>query len=218
VSTDVSDEHTASIFRVEKISSARNHRASRCQRTTRRYIPEDDILQNHRCENLKCYKSNIDYIRVYMEQRESASDAVSLCKNNNYYRYLQYISPSVQAFIIILSWLFNDAVSIETTVSMTWCLTNVRRLVEWELTGKPQIMAQNTLCSPHISHDLISNPDRRSGNSATNGLSYGTAYDLLFTLYLPTLCKCISCTLSWSLWFDEQVLNKLVFIIMQNVL
>jgi hypothetical protein len=26
------------------------------QRTTRRYIPEDDTLHNHRCENLKSYK------------------------------------------------------------------------------------------------------------------------------------------------------------------
>jgi hypothetical protein len=25
-------------------------------RTTRRHIPEDDMLQNHRCENLKSYK------------------------------------------------------------------------------------------------------------------------------------------------------------------
>jgi hypothetical protein len=25
------------------------------QRTARRYIPEDRILQNHRCENLKSY-------------------------------------------------------------------------------------------------------------------------------------------------------------------
>jgi hypothetical protein len=26
------------------------------QRTTRRYIPEDGILHNHRCEKLKSYK------------------------------------------------------------------------------------------------------------------------------------------------------------------
>jgi hypothetical protein len=25
------------------------------QQTTRRHIPEDDILHNHRCENLKSY-------------------------------------------------------------------------------------------------------------------------------------------------------------------
>jgi hypothetical protein len=28
-------------------------------RTTRRHIPEDDTLQNHRCENLKSYNSDI---------------------------------------------------------------------------------------------------------------------------------------------------------------
>jgi hypothetical protein len=27
------------------------------QRTTRRHIPEEDTLQNHRCENLKSYMS-----------------------------------------------------------------------------------------------------------------------------------------------------------------
>jgi hypothetical protein len=29
------------------------------QRTTRRHIPEEDTLQNHRCENLKSYKCNV---------------------------------------------------------------------------------------------------------------------------------------------------------------
>jgi hypothetical protein len=38
VSTDVSEEHIASIFKVEEISSARNQRASRWQAA---YIPED---------------------------------------------------------------------------------------------------------------------------------------------------------------------------------
>jgi hypothetical protein len=28
------------------------------KRTTRRYIPEDGILHNHHCENLKSYKGN----------------------------------------------------------------------------------------------------------------------------------------------------------------
>jgi hypothetical protein len=85
VLTDVSEEHIASIFRVEKISSARNNPASRwqtrctllscwtyfltltmeaicstetsvdTQQTTRHYIPEDDTLYIHRCENLKSY-------------------------------------------------------------------------------------------------------------------------------------------------------------------
>jgi hypothetical protein len=67
VSTDVSEEHIASIFR-EEISSARNQQASKwllaklisslkmeaicssktsvdAQRTTRRYIPEDDTFK-----------------------------------------------------------------------------------------------------------------------------------------------------------------------------
>jgi hypothetical protein len=44
VSTDVSEEHNASIFRVFDP-----------ERTTRRHIPEDDTLHNHRRENLKSY-------------------------------------------------------------------------------------------------------------------------------------------------------------------
>jgi hypothetical protein len=70
VSTDVSEEHIASVFRIliatcllaERISSALKMEAI-CssetsvdtQRTTRRYIPEDGTLHNHRCENLKSY-------------------------------------------------------------------------------------------------------------------------------------------------------------------
>jgi hypothetical protein len=32
------------------------------ERTTRRHIPEDDTLQNHRCEDLKSY--GVMYLRV----------------------------------------------------------------------------------------------------------------------------------------------------------
>jgi hypothetical protein len=32
-----------------------SEQASGTQRTTRRHIPEEDTLQNHRCENLKSY-------------------------------------------------------------------------------------------------------------------------------------------------------------------
>jgi hypothetical protein len=76
VSTDVSEEHIASIFIVEKYAeqetsvkaggsaySSTLKMEEKCssetsvdtQRTTRRYIPEDDTLHNHRCENLESY-------------------------------------------------------------------------------------------------------------------------------------------------------------------
>jgi hypothetical protein len=81
VSTDVSEEHKASIFTVEKISSAKTSLPPAClmvfaelisstlkmeaicssetsvetRGTTRHHIPEDDTLHNHRCENLKSY-------------------------------------------------------------------------------------------------------------------------------------------------------------------
>jgi hypothetical protein len=34
------------------------------QRTTRRYIPEDGTLPNHRCENLKSYTSLLFFVAV----------------------------------------------------------------------------------------------------------------------------------------------------------
>jgi hypothetical protein len=33
------------------------------QRTTRRHIPEEDTLQNHRCENLKSYMKEVALLR-----------------------------------------------------------------------------------------------------------------------------------------------------------
>jgi hypothetical protein len=73
------EEHIASIFRVEEIISARtilppayllvlaeiisstlkmeaiysSETSAATQETTRRHIPEDNTLHNHRCENLK---------------------------------------------------------------------------------------------------------------------------------------------------------------------
>jgi hypothetical protein len=50
------------------------------ERTTRRHIPEDDTLQNHRCENLKSYRdvmcfllgTNWIYVHVrYLEGMQS---------------------------------------------------------------------------------------------------------------------------------------------------
>jgi hypothetical protein len=63
VSTDVSEEHIASIFKVEgpvsstlKIEAICFSEASvETQGTTRRHIPEYYTLHNHRCEDLKSY-------------------------------------------------------------------------------------------------------------------------------------------------------------------
>jgi hypothetical protein len=38
-----------------RVSSSGIRRVVATQRTTRRHIPEDDTLHNHRCENLKSY-------------------------------------------------------------------------------------------------------------------------------------------------------------------
>jgi hypothetical protein len=73
VLTNVSEDHIASIFRVKEISSAKTSKQAggiqllkveaisssetsvETRRTTRRHIPEDDTLHNHRFENLKSY-------------------------------------------------------------------------------------------------------------------------------------------------------------------
>jgi hypothetical protein len=56
--TDVSEESIASIFIVEKSASEEPALAGETSfdtRSTRRYIPEDDILHSHRSKNLKSY-------------------------------------------------------------------------------------------------------------------------------------------------------------------
>jgi hypothetical protein len=45
----------SSTLKMEAIRSSETSGATR--RTTRRHIPEDDTLHNHRCENLKSYKN-----------------------------------------------------------------------------------------------------------------------------------------------------------------
>jgi hypothetical protein len=80
------EEHIASIFRVEEIGSASKQVATwfaepisstlkmeaicssetsvETQRTTRRHVPEDDTFHNHRCENLKSYKTCLEKASV----------------------------------------------------------------------------------------------------------------------------------------------------------
>jgi hypothetical protein len=69
LSTDVSEEHIASIVRVEETISARNQQAS-----SWRYIPEVDTLLNHRCENLKSYRT----LKVQQQNTKSYPDQDSL--------------------------------------------------------------------------------------------------------------------------------------------
>jgi hypothetical protein len=46
-------EITSSTLKMEAICSSETPVVT--QQTTRRYIPKDDTLHNHRCENLKSY-------------------------------------------------------------------------------------------------------------------------------------------------------------------
>jgi hypothetical protein len=61
VPTYVSEEHIASIFRVKKINSARNQRASRWQAdSARSYIPEDGALHQRYCPLLFQIEVRVD--------------------------------------------------------------------------------------------------------------------------------------------------------------
>jgi hypothetical protein len=48
-------EIISSTLKMEAICSSETSVAT--QQNTRRHIPEDDTLHNHRCENLKSYKT-----------------------------------------------------------------------------------------------------------------------------------------------------------------
>jgi hypothetical protein len=50
-------EPISSTLKMEAISSSET--SVETQRTTRRHIPEDDTLQNHRSENLKSYLTHL---------------------------------------------------------------------------------------------------------------------------------------------------------------
>jgi hypothetical protein len=52
---DVSEEHMTSNFRVEEMETIRTSETSFYIISTRRHIPEDDILQSHRRKYLKSY-------------------------------------------------------------------------------------------------------------------------------------------------------------------
>jgi hypothetical protein len=57
-------EPISSTLKMEAISSPET--LVETQRNTRRHIPEDDTLQNHRCENLKSYEVRIvSYVLMY---------------------------------------------------------------------------------------------------------------------------------------------------------
>jgi hypothetical protein len=57
-------EPISSILKMEAIFSSET--SVETQRTTRRHIPEDDTLQNHRCENLKSYMTVVVYIIIWL--------------------------------------------------------------------------------------------------------------------------------------------------------
>jgi hypothetical protein len=66
-----------STLKMEAICSSETSVAT--QQTTRRHIPEDDTLHNHRRENLKSYISVLCYGRIFyiMMHTEAAAAGVS---------------------------------------------------------------------------------------------------------------------------------------------
>lgn len=78
----ISVEHVASIHRVEydkqEISVKADHKSSETsvERTTTRYISEEKIIHNRRCENLS-------YPQHYMEVRRYSHDPATLPRRNS---------------------------------------------------------------------------------------------------------------------------------------
>jgi hypothetical protein len=75
-----------STLKMEEICSSETSGAT--QRTTRRHIPEDDTLHNHRCENLKSYIfcedincTEQDPISGFCEQDGASSEFVNELSN-----------------------------------------------------------------------------------------------------------------------------------------
>jgi hypothetical protein len=87
VSTDVSEEHIAWIFKVEEYATQETSETLKMekicssemsggfQRATRRYIPEDNTLHNHRCENLKSFTYSI----LFTTMSEIGSKILQTC-------------------------------------------------------------------------------------------------------------------------------------------
>jgi hypothetical protein len=108
VSTEVSEEHIASIFRVKKIGSAKPaSKPVATQRTTRRHIPKDDTLHNHRCENLKSYKIWFYSLRCCFEHPKSRRPLDQQWNSN-------YAQPSFLSFFPNI--LFFNSVGILTSL------------------------------------------------------------------------------------------------------
>jgi hypothetical protein len=55
----------SSTLKMEALCSSETSGAT--QRTTRRHIPEDDTLHNHRCENLKSYNIIVTIIASFFK-------------------------------------------------------------------------------------------------------------------------------------------------------
>jgi hypothetical protein len=50
------------------------HMSVQTYQTTRRHIPEDDTLHNHRCENLKSYKACLIVLCPAVKRQEHEAD------------------------------------------------------------------------------------------------------------------------------------------------
>jgi hypothetical protein len=64
----------SSTLKMEALCSSETSVAT--QQTTRRHIPEDDTLHNHRCENLKSYRKFLGYISNCQLFKEDSTEKV----------------------------------------------------------------------------------------------------------------------------------------------
>jgi hypothetical protein len=82
-------EPISSTVKMEAICSSET--SVETQRTTRRHIPEDDTLHNHRCEHLKSYKNFPDYLIDYKLKEGFLSMQLVVREFRNTFKAAYYI-------------------------------------------------------------------------------------------------------------------------------
>jgi hypothetical protein len=104
------------------------------QRTTRRYIPEDDTLHDHRCENLKSYKVRYrkkvfvkikDYLQLgYRFRLSEFRDYIEAVQHAIHGNNLVVPTVVILMIIFVLQLFHNKA----ALYIITWCSTFCRTL------------------------------------------------------------------------------------------
>jgi hypothetical protein len=125
------------------------------QQTTRRHIPKDDTLHNHRCENLK------SYIKTHrFPNRQSGTWDV-------WRESVSYVTASAQCSLLLIGQVFSEIGAQRVSSRVEWCQEtekrkrkNPRRTVTWCSCGRglpflTTFHSRHQLSSVHIKWSYI---------------------------------------------------------------